>query len=95
MVCLPLGRRLIGVQPDADCGEFDHGGEFLVARCDASDLFAFVVAGADCATVVARTVERGFIAIAATDILNACRAGRPRYRSMEQKHRTPAAGKMV
>ena len=65
------------MQLDADCGDFDRGevvvGGFFVARCEASDLFAFVVAGADCATVAARTVERGFIAIAATDILNACR----------------------
>ena len=41
-----LGRGLISAQPDADSGDFDHGeivgGEFFVARCDASELFEFV-----------------------------------------------------
>ena len=53
-----LGRGLISTQPDADCGDFDHGevvgGEFFVARCDAPELFEFVEETLD---PVAQTVE--------------------------------------
>ena len=41
-----LGRGLISTQPDADCGDFDHGevvgGELFVARRDTPELLEFV-----------------------------------------------------
>ena len=53
-----LGRGLISTQPDADCGDFDHGevvsGELFVARCDAPELFEFVEEALD---PVAHAVE--------------------------------------
>lgn len=53
-----LGRGLISTQPDADCGDFDHGevvgGELFVARRDTPELLEFVEESLD---PVAQAVE--------------------------------------